>query len=128
MRRETVTLTTASGKAAISAEVAITAPEQEQGLMFRTRMGDNEGMLFIYDKPHDVSMWMRNTYLQLDMLFIGADMRIAAIEENAEPLSERVISSRGQVQYVLELKAGTVQRLGLKRGDAVAAPSFVMLP
>jgi uncharacterized protein len=128
MRRETVTLTTATGKATISAEVAMTGPEQEQGMMFRTRMGDDEGMLFVYDKPHDIGMWMRNTYLSLDMLFIGADLRIAGIVENAEPLSELVISSRGQVQYVLELKAGTVRRLGLKRGDQVAAPSFIMLP
>jgi uncharacterized protein len=124
MRRETVTLSTRTGSASISAEIAASGPEQEQGLMFRTRLGDNEGMLFVYPKPHILSMWMRNTYVSLDMVFIGANGSIAHILEGAEPLSERVISSREAVVSVLELKAGTVRRLGLQRGDTVAAPSL----
>ena len=124
MRRETITLTTSAGRKTISAEIALSQPEQEQGLMFRKRMGDDEGMLFVYRRPQDITMWMRNTYLSLDMLFIGADGRIAHIVEGAEPLSERIISSGGRAQSVLELKAGTVRRLGLAAGDRVSAPSM----
>jgi uncharacterized protein len=124
MRRETVTLTMASGSKAILAEIAISGPEQEQGLMFRTRMGDDEGMLFTYPKPQSITMWMRNTYLALDMVFIGGDGRVVRIEENAEPLSQRVIASGELAQSVLELKAGAAERLGLKRGDKVSAPSL----
>ncbi len=124
MRRETVTLMTAAGTKSISAEIAASGPEQEQGLMFRTRMGDDEGMLFTYAKPHAISMWMRNTYLSLDMVFIGGDGRVVRVEENTEPLSERIIASGESAQSVLELKAGTARRLGLKRGDKVSAPSL----
>ena len=124
MRRETITLTTQSGPQAISAEIAVTGPEQEQGLMFRSRMGDDQGMLFVYPKPQLITMWMRNTYISLDMVFIGADGRIGRVEENTEPLSERVIASGELAQSVLELKAGTARRLGLMRGDKVTAPSL----
>ncbi len=124
MRRETVTLTTKSGTRTINAEIAISGPEQEQGLMFRRRMGDDEGMLFIYKKPQGITMWMRNTYISLDMIFIGDDGHIAHIVENAEPLSERIISSDGVAQFVLELKAGAVRRLGFARGDKVTAQSL----
>jgi uncharacterized protein len=124
MRREMVTLTTTDGEKKISAEIAASGPEQEQGLMFRTRIGDDEGMLFTYPKPHSITMWMRNTYISLDMIFIGGDGRVIRVEEGTEPLSERVIASGELAQAVLELKAGTAGRLGLKRGDRVAAPSL----
>ncbi len=124
MRRESITLTTQAGPKTISAEIAKSAPEQEQGLMFRTHIGDDDGMLFVYGKPQEINMWMRNTYIALDMVFIGADGRVARIEEHAEPLSDRVISSGAMVLSVLELKAGTARRLGLQRGDSIAAPSL----
>ena len=121
MRRETVTLETSAGAVAISAEIALSAPEQEQGLMFRRSIGENEGMLFVYDKPQHVSMWMRNTYLSLDMVFIGRDRRVLRIEHGATPLSDAVIDSGGPVQFVLELKAGMAERLGLKAGDVISS-------
>ena len=92
--------------------------------MFRTGMAENDGMLFVYNKPQDLSMWMHNTYLPLDMVFMRADGTIARIEANAEPLSDRVIASGSPVKAVLELKAGTAQRLGLKAGDRVDSPAL----
>ena len=124
MRRETLTLISGSGRTEISTEIAMTEPEQAQGLMFRTGMAENDGMLFVYDKPQDLSMWMHNTYLPLDMVFMRADGTIARIEANAEPLSDRVIASGSPVKAVLELKAGTAQRLGLKAGDRVDSPAL----
>lgn len=124
MRRETLILISAGGRTEILTEIALTGPEQEQGLMFRTGMAENAGMLFIYEQTHDLSMWMRNTYLPLDMVFMRADGTIARIEASAEPLSDRVIASGSPVKAVLELKAGTAQRLGLKPGDRVDSPSL----
>ena len=124
MRREPLFLTTQTGRTEISAEIAVTGPEQEQGLMFRTSMADTDGMLFVYDTAKDLSMWMHNTYVPLDMVFIRADGRVARIETNAEPLSDRVIESGSAVAAVLELKAGTAQRLSLKPGDKVESASL----
>ena len=124
MRRETLTLIAAGSRTEISTEIALTEPEQEQGLMFRTGMADNAGMLFIYEQTHDLSMWMHNTYISLDMVFMRADGTIIRIETNAEPLSDRVIASGGPVKAVLELTAGTAQRLGLKPGDKVDSPAL----
>ena len=124
MRREIIVLNTQGGQTEIAAEIALSQPEQQLGLMFRTGMGDNEGMLFVYAQPQDLAMWMHNTYLALDMVFIRGNGTVARIEANAQPLSDRVIASGGAVRAVLELKAGTAQRLGLKAGDRVESPSL----
>ena len=87
--------------------------------MFRTSIGDNEGMLFVYPKPQVIQMWMRNTYIPLDMVFVQADGTVSRIESTAEPLSERIIPSGPPALAVLELKAGTSRRIGLKLGDHV---------
>ena len=117
-------VSTGAGKSEIATEIAATPTEQEQGLMFRTSIGDNEGMLFVYPKPQTIQMWMRNTYVPLDMVFVAADGTVSRIETNAEPLSDRVISSGGAALAVLELKAGTARRLSLKPGDRITAPSL----
>ena len=124
MRRETLVLTTSTGRAEISTEIALTPPEQAQGMMFRTGMADSDGMLFVYAQPQVLNMWMHNTYLSLDMVFVAANGTVVRIESNAEPLSDRVISSRSPATAVLELKAGTALRLGLKPGDRVESPSL----
>ena len=124
MRREILVIESASGKTEFSTEIAVSPAEQEQGLMFRTAMADNDGMLFIYEKPHPLQMWMHNTYVALDMVFIAANGIVSRIEQNAEPLSDRVISSGGAAYAVLELKAGTAQRINLRPGDHVTAPSL----
>jgi uncharacterized membrane protein (UPF0127 family) len=81
-------------------------------------------MLFDFKQDQVVGMWMRNTYVSLDMIFIRADGTIARIAQDTEPLSERVISSGVPVRAVLEVVAGTSRRLGLAPGDRVAHPMF----
>ena len=124
MRRETLTLETASGPKVINIEVADTAEEKARGLMFRTALPDTSGMLFPYPQPQELSMWMKNTYIPLDMVFIKSDGTVHRIEVRTEPLSERVIGSKGDVTAVLELAGGAAERLGLKAGDKVVHPHF----
>ncbi|MFN2167567.1 MAG: DUF192 domain-containing protein [Anaerolineae bacterium] len=97
--------------------LADTHESRRRGLMFVTRMAPHEGMLFDFGNPRPVSMWMRNTPLSLDMLFVEADGRILRIEQSTKPLSERLIHSGGNVRWVLELLAGTSARLGIAAGD-----------
>ena len=108
-----------AGKHRFAVEVARTADQLQQGLMFRPRMAPDAGMLFLYDPPQPVAMWMMNTLIPLDMLFIGADGRIVNIRERAVPGSTATIESAGPVRAVLELNGGTVARLKLKPGDRV---------
>jgi len=124
MRRQPLTLTTAGGEHAFEVEIASTPEEKAMGLMFRTSLAGNAGMLFPYSPPQEATMWMRNTYISLDMVFIRADGIVHRVEPRTEPFSERVIASRGDVAAVLELKAGTAERLGLKPGDRVRHALF----
>jgi len=105
-------------------EVARNDADRAQGLMFRRSMPADQGMLFDFGRTEPVSMWMQNTYLPLDMLFIRADGTIARIAANTEPLSTRTISSGEPVLSVLELNAGTAAKLGIKPGDRVEHPIF----
>lgn len=105
-------------------EVARNDADRAQGLMFRRSMPADQGMLFDFGRVEPVSMWMQNTYLPLDMLFIRADGTIARIAANTEPLSTRTIPSGEPVLSVLELNAGTAARLGIKPGDRVEHPIF----
>jgi len=124
MRRQPLTLTTAGGEHVFEVEIASTPEEKAMGLMFRTSLAGNAGMLFPYSPPQEATMWMRNTYISLDMVFIRADGIVHRVEPRTEPFSERVIASRGDVAAVLELKAGTAERLGLKPGDRVRHALF----
>jgi uncharacterized membrane protein (UPF0127 family) len=119
MRRETLKLLTAGAERVIDVEVTETSEEKAQGLMFRTRMADTSGMLFFYETPQEITMWMRNTYIPLDMVFIRADGTVHRIEMRTEPLSEDIIASHGDVVACLELAGGAAERLGLKPGDRV---------
>ena len=109
-------------------EVAETPSERAQGLMFRTEMAADAGMLFLYPSPRIVTMWMRNTVLPLDMLFIAADGRILSIAERAVPQSTTLIPSDGAALGVLEVNAGTVSRLGVRAGDRVLHAHFGTAP
>lgn len=124
MRRETLTLETAAGPKVITIEVADTGEEKARGLMFRTSLPDTSGMLFPYPQPQELSMWMKNTFIPLDMVFIKSDGTVHRIEMRTEPMSERVIGSKGDVTAVLELAGGAAGRLGLKPGDKVVHPHF----
>ena len=81
-------------------------------------------MLFPHKEPRELTMWMRNTYIPLDMVFIRADGTVHRIEAKTEPLSDRIISSKGPVSAVLEIAGGNADRLGLKPGDKVRHPAF----
>lgn len=125
MRNETLTLVTASGaKHLINVEITETAEEMQRGLMFRTHMAENAGMLFVYDSPREVTMWMENTHIPLDMVFIRADGVVHRIEAWTEPFSRKTIGSRGDVIACLELVGGAAQKLGLKPGDKVEHAAF----
>ncbi|RUO99115.1 MAG: DUF192 domain-containing protein [Hyphomicrobium sp.] len=125
MRQDTLKIISSSGtEHSFDIEVAASEKEKALGLMFRTELGDGQGMLFPYPIERGLQMWMHNTYISLDMLFIRADGTIARIEERAEPLSDRVISSGSPVLAVLELPGGAAQRLGIKAGDKVRYPIF----
>ncbi len=126
MRQDKLTIVSAQGGSehTFSIEVASTEQEKALGLMFRTELADGEGMLFPYSAERSLQMWMHNTYIPLDMLFIRADGTIARIEERAEPLSDRVISSDLPVLAVLEISGGAAARLGIKAGDKVRYPIF----
>ena len=95
-----VYLTTASGELAVNVEVVATEAKIERGLMFRQHLPTDAGMLFLYDPPQPITMWMRNTILSLDMIFIGTDGRVHRIESHTEPFSTDIISSDGTVQGV----------------------------
>lgn len=118
---EVIPLTIRSGDEshAFKVEVARTPEDQAQGLMFRTAMGADEGMLFPYEEPRGLSFWMKNTVLSLDLIFIGEDHRIINIAKRATPYSERAILSDAPGIAVLELVGGRADELGLEPGDMV---------
>lgn len=121
---ETLEIATAGGIKTFQVEVARSSEQQAKGLMFRTALADDRGMLFPHKEPRELSMWMRNTYIPLDMVFINADGTIHRIEHQTEPLSEKVIGSNGDVSAVLELAGGASERLGIKPGDKVRHSVF----
>lgn len=105
-------------------ELAATDEHRATGLMYRQQMAADAGMIFDYGRDRRATMWMRNTYIPLDMLFIASDGTIRNIKQRTVPFSETVIRSKGKVRAVLELNAGTVFRLGIKPGDTVRHAVF----
>ncbi len=121
---DTLVLKTNTGEHSYDVEVARTDRERALGLMFRRTMPKTNGMLFVYEPPQGVVMWMRNTYIPLDMIFIDGQGRVHRIETNTEPFSTDIIPSEGVVAGVLELNAGEAAKIGLKPGDRVIYPGF----
>jgi uncharacterized membrane protein (UPF0127 family) len=115
-------LVTGGGERIIKVELALDPASQARGLMFRRALAAGSGMLFVHDGEEVLSMWMKNTYIPLDMLFIRKNGLIAHIHENAEPFSEEIISSVKPVAAVLELNAGAVRRMGVRIGDRLRHP------
>ena len=119
--RSELGLVTPSGKRFMfQVEIAESAAEKRQGLMFRERLEENHGMLFLYEPAREVGIWMKNTLLPLDIIFIDAAGRIANIERDAVPLSETNLRSRGAARAVLEINGGLTGSLGIAVGDRVA--------
>ena len=114
-----LTVTTAGKAHRFEVEIARSGEEQAKGLMFRTAMGANEGMIFPMDPPRSAAFWMRNTVIPLDIIFIGTDRRILNIAANTVPYSEASLASSGAVSAVLELNGGRTAQLGIGLGDHV---------
>ena len=122
---EPLTIRTADGTShAFVVELAVKADERAQGLMNRREMATDRGMLFDFGMTRRVAMWMKNTYLPLDMLFIRKDGTIAHMATDTTPQSEAIIDSRQEVYFVLELNAGTAKRLGMAPGDRVESATI----
>lgn len=116
--------TTASGTHHFTVEVMETDAQRERGLMFRRYLPPDRGMLFDFKTEQPIMMWMKNTYLPLDMVFISRSEIVTSIAKDTEPLSERIIPSGGPVYAVLELNAGTADKIDLKPGDHVVQALF----
>jgi uncharacterized protein len=122
--KQTLEIASKSGVHVFSVEIADNDAERAKGLMYRKELPEGQGMLFDFYREQEVSFWMQNTYIPLDMVFIRADGRILRIAENTEPLSTKLISSGGPVRAVLEVIGGTTRKLGIAPGDRVASPIF----
>jgi hypothetical protein len=122
--RETLAIVSDGNEHRFTVEVARTPAQQSRGLMFRKRMAADAGMLFVHDPPRRAMMWMKNTFIPLDMVFIASDGRIDQIVQRTTPQSLQNIVSDNPVRAVLELNSGTSARLGFKPGDRVIHPAF----
>ena len=105
-------------------ELATTSDEQAKGLMYRTFMAEDAGMLFLFPGEDMRTFWMKNTYIPLDMIFIAKDGEIQHIHSNAKPQSLTKITSLKPAQAVLEINGGMADKLGIKEGDKVLHPAF----
>lgn len=121
---EKLEIVTPSGIHNFSVEVMRSERQRERGLMFRRFLPPNQGMLFAFGSEQPVMMWMKNTYLPLDMIFISRSGTVVGLAENTEPLSEKIIPSGAPAYAVLEVNAGTASHIGLRIGDLVRHPIF----
>jgi uncharacterized protein len=103
----------------VTVEVASSAAERQQGLMYRKQLGPDAGMLFLFEQPQQLTFWMHNTLIPLDMIFITADWNVLGVVENATPLTDAPRSVPGLSQYVLEVNAGFARRHGVSAGTSV---------
>ena len=121
---EPVAIETTRGQLVLQAEIADSDAARSRGLMFRKAMADNEAMLFFWPRPVEATMWMRNTYVSLDMLFVDAAGKVVYIERRTTPHSLKLITAGRKVSAVLELLAGTVERRGIALGDRLVHRFF----
>lgn len=119
-----LTVTTDKGSFSFTLEIAKTDLQQARGMMFRTEMADDQGMLFVYDRPKRHSFWMKNTLIPLDIIFVRSTGKVANIIANAEPQTETHRRSVGRALAVLEIRGGLAAELGLKKGDVLRHPIF----
>jgi uncharacterized membrane protein (UPF0127 family) len=123
-KRTSLVITTHGRELKFEVELATNDAERARGLMYRKRLGPYEGMLFDFYKEMQVSFWMKNTLIPLDMVFIAANGTVKHVHANAVPMSTETISSRFPVRAVLEINGGSAALLGIKPGDTVRHPIF----
>jgi uncharacterized protein len=121
---DTLEIVSKTGVHVFAVELAVSDEQRARGLMFRRELPEGRGMLFKFEPEQVIQMWMHNTYISLDMIFIRSDGRILRIAENTKPESDNIISSGGPARGVLEVTAGTARKLGIAPGDRVAHPWF----
>jgi len=122
-RAQLITVTAERGCTLFDVFVAQTPDQRAQGLMRIEQLDEHEGMIFLYERTANISMWMKNTIISLDMLFIAADATVASIHTDAVPMSEDIIHSGTAVAAVLELNAGSAERFGIRPGDRIIITS-----
>jgi len=125
---EPFVVATRQGPIDLRLEIADEPQERQRGLMYRRSLAERSGMLFDFERDGPVSMWMRNTYIPLDMLFIDGRGVIVHITARTEPLSEATISAGRPVRGVIELEGGAAGMLGIEVGDVVARSLFPGAP
>lgn len=125
LETEKLVIVTGQGRFEFDAEIADQPAEHAQGLMFRKQMPTRHGMLFVFGETRQVTMWMKNTVLPLDMVFIKPDGVVAGVRERTVPFSEDIIPSPEPISHVLELNAGVARLIGIKPGDRVEHRTFV---
>jgi uncharacterized protein len=123
-----LTIVGTSGNHRFTVELAETPGQQEQGLMFRRALAPDAGMLFDFKQPTMATMWMRNTLIPLDMLFVDQQGLIVNIAQRAVPQSDQTIAAAAPVRAVIELNGGTTERLGIEPGDRVLYSIFGSVP
>lgn len=123
-KRSSLTIVAGGRDLKFEVDLATNDAERSHGLMFRKELGAYEGMLFDFHQEMQVSFWMKNTLIPLDMVFIAADGTVKHVHANAVPLSTDTIPSRYPVRAVLEINGGSAALLGIKPGDKVRHPIF----
>ena len=121
---DAVVINTKTGKQTVNAEIADTPETRRLGLMFRKFLPENDGMLFLFGENRDLSMWMKNTYLPLDMVFIDENGVVKCLAKNAEPMTLTHISCDEKTAAVLEINAGKIDEWGVFKGDTVTHKAF----
>ena len=122
--REKLQVVTASGPHPFRVEVARTTEQRAKGLMCRKTMARDQGMLFTFDGETPIYMWMKNTFLPLDMVFVSRKGVVTAVAANTTPFSQELISSGGPAYAVIELNAGVASEVGIAEGARVEHPIF----
>lgn len=119
---------TPAGEVSVKVEVAANPPARQRGLMFRQKLAEDEGMLFLFPASEQLSFWMRNTYLPLDMIFIKSDLTVLGVVEGAKPLTEDSRAVPGESQFVLEVNATYARRHQIGPGTKVRFEGTDLIP
>jgi uncharacterized membrane protein (UPF0127 family) len=128
LESESVEITTERGNFSFEIEIADQPEERTIGLMNRSKLDPRGGMLFVFDRPQIIQMWMKNTLISLDMVFIDASGRVVDVAERTVPHSLATVASRQSASFVLELAGGMASFIGLQPGDALKHRLFVINP